>query len=138
MRLQTPLAALPIDIAVFKAYNDTLGHPEGDKCLVAVADVIRQVTSRAGDFAARYGGEEFIILIPGLDRASALAYAEMLRQACEARAVPHPSSPVAAVVTISVGAAASIPSEQTAPAARIAEADAALYRAKHEGRNRVC
>ncbi len=137
LRLQTPLAVVIADIDAFKAYNDTLGHPQGDKCLVAVADVIRQATSRAGDFAARYGGEEFIILVPGLDHASAMAFAEKIRQACEARAIVHPASPVAPVVTISLGVAARVPSDEDSVAALIADADAALYRAKNEGRNRV-
>ncbi len=136
-RMQTPLAVVLADIDAFKAYNDALGHPEGDKCLVAVAEVIRQGASRAGDFAARYGGEEFIILVPGLDHAAVTAYAEMLRQACETRAIPHPASPVAPVVTISLGVAVCVPSAQTSIAALIAAADAALYRAKNEGRNRV-
>ncbi len=136
-RLQTPLAVVIADIDAFKAYNDTLGHPEGDKCLIAVAEVIRQAASRAGDFAARYGGEEFIVLIPGLDRDAAMAYAEMLRQACEAQAIPHPASPAGPVVTISLGVAACVPSDQNSVAALVAEADAALYRAKNEGRNRV-
>ncbi|MEP7154465.1 MAG: two-component regulator propeller domain-containing protein [Betaproteobacteria bacterium] len=136
-RLQTPLAVVIADIDAFKAYNDTLGHPEGDKCLVAVADVIRQAASRAGDFAARYGGEEFIVIIPGLDYDAAVAYAEMLRQSCEARAIPHPASPVGPVVTISLGVAVHVPSEKYTVAALVAEADAALYRAKNEGRNRV-
>ncbi len=136
-RLQTPLAAVIADIDAFKAYNDTLGHLEGDKCLIAVADVIREAAGRAGDFAARYGGEEFVILIPGLDHASAMAYAEILRQACEARAIPHPASPVGPVVTISLGVAVCIPSEQGSAKALIEEADTALYWAKNEGRNRV-
>jgi diguanylate cyclase (GGDEF)-like protein len=136
-RLRTPLAVVIADIDEFKAYNDSLGHPQGDKCLVAVAEVIRDAANRAGDFAARYGGEEFMVLIPGLDHAAATAYAEMLRQACEARAIPHPASPVASVVTISLGVAAHIPSDQVSVEALIAEADAALYRAKKEGRNRV-
>ncbi|MEO8103779.1 MAG: two-component regulator propeller domain-containing protein, partial [Betaproteobacteria bacterium] len=136
-RLHASLAIVIADIDAFKAYNDTLGHPEGDKCLVAVAEVIRHAAGRAGDFAARYGGEEFIILIPGLDHAGAMAYAEMLRQACEAQAIPHPASSVAPVVTISLGVAARVPFGQEPVSALIAEADAALYRAKNEGRNRV-
>jgi diguanylate cyclase (GGDEF)-like protein len=136
-RLRTPLAIVIVDIDAFKAYNDTLGHPEGDKCLVAVADVIRQAAGRAGDFAARYGGEEFMILIPGLGYEAALAYAEALRQACEARAIPHPASSVGPVVTISLGVAARVPSNDFSVAKLIAEADAALYRAKGAGRNRV-
>ncbi len=136
-RAQTPLAVVLIDIDSFKAYNDSLGHPEGDKCLAAVADVIRQAAGRAGDFAARYGGEEFMVLIPGMDQAGAKAYAEKLRQACEARAIPHPASPVGPVVTISIGVAACVPTPELTAAALVAEADAALYRAKRQGRNRV-
>jgi diguanylate cyclase (GGDEF)-like protein len=136
-RSKMPLAVVIADVDAFKAYNDTLGHPEGDKCLVMVASVIRDATNRAGDLAARYGGEEFIIIVPGLARDAALEYAEMLRSAVEARAIPHPSSPVSSVITMSIGVAACVPSEESSAAALIAEADAALYRAKNEGRNRV-
>jgi diguanylate cyclase (GGDEF)-like protein len=136
-RFQTPLAVVIADIDCFKAYNDALGHPEGDKCLSAVADVFRQSVSRAGDLAARYGGEEFMVLIPAADREAALAFAERLRHACEARAIPHPASDVAPVVTITLGVAACTPSPEDGPASLVAEADAALYRAKQEGRNRV-
>ncbi len=136
-RAQTPLAIVLVDIDAFKAYNDNLGHPEGDQCLAAVAEVIRQAAGRAGDLAARYGGEEFMVLIPGMDHAAAMAYAGRLRQACETRAIPHPASPVGPVVTISLGVAARVPSKELTVAALVAEADAALYRAKKEGRNRV-
>ncbi len=136
-RLRTPLAMVIADIDAFKAYNDSLGHPEGDRCLAAVAEVIRLASSRAGDFAARYGGEEFVILIPGADLAAASAFAEALRTACEARAIPHPASSVAPVVTLSLGVASRVPSSATPASALVAEADAALYRAKQAGRNRV-
>ncbi|APV48300.1 hypothetical protein BWI17_00550 [Betaproteobacteria bacterium GR16-43] len=137
LRQQTPLAVVIADIDAFKAYNDALGHPEGDKSLVAVADVIRKATSRAGDFAARYGGEEFVILIPGADHAAALIFAESLRAAIEARAIPHPASSVAPTVTVSLGVAAHVPTAGGSPAGLVSEADAALYRAKQDGRNRV-
>jgi len=136
-RLQTPLAVIIADIDAFKAYNDALGHPEGDNALVQVADVIRDATSRAGDFAARYGGEEFMMLIPGADPSAARAFAESLRQACEDRAIPHPASPVATVVTISLGVASRVPVAGSSASGLVAEADAALYRAKQEGRNRA-
>jgi diguanylate cyclase (GGDEF)-like protein len=99
--------------------------------------VIRDATHRAGDLAARYGGEEFIIVIPRLAHEAALEYAQMLCRAVEARAIAHPSSPVAAVVTVSLGVASCTPSEQSSAADLIAQADAALYRAKNEGRNRA-
>jgi diguanylate cyclase (GGDEF)-like protein len=134
-RAQAPLAAVICDIDAFKAYNDSLGHPEGDRCLAAVAEVIRRCTNRAGDFAARYGGEEFVILIPGADRAEALAFADALRREVEARAIPHPASAVAPVVTVSLGVAARVPAGDASAEGLVAEADAALYRAKQEGRN---
>ncbi len=138
LRLQTPLAVVMIDIDSFKAYNDALGHLAGDQCLVAVADVIRDAANRAGDFAARYGGEEFMIVIPGSDHASATGHAENIRLACENCAIAHPNSPAGPVVTISLGVAAGVPSETQSLATLISQADAALYRAKSEGRNRVC
>jgi diguanylate cyclase (GGDEF)-like protein len=137
LRLQAPLAIVVADIDAFKAYNDALGHPEGDKSLIAVAEVIRKATSRAGDFAARYGGEEFVILIPGADHAQATNFAEGLRAAIETRAIPHPASSVAPVVTFSVGVAAHVPTGGGTASGLFAEADAALYRAKQDGRNRV-
>ena len=137
LRLQQPLAVVLADIDAFKAYNDTLGHPEGDRCLAGVADLIRRTTHRAGDFAARYGGEEFLVLLPGADAAAAAVFAEHLRAACEAEAIPHPASPLAPVVTLSVGVASRVPTAEATPMSLVAEADAALYRAKQEGRNRV-
>jgi len=136
-RFQTPLAVVMADIDGFKAYNDAIGHPEGDKCLAEVGAIIRRTVSRAGDLAARYGGEEFVVLIPAADHPMATAFAERLRLACEARALPHPASSVGPVVTMSFGVASCIPSPEVPPAQLIADADAALYRAKEEGRNRV-
>ena len=136
-RSRSSLAIVIADIDGFKRYNDVLGHPEGDRCLAAVAGVFAQAVGRAGDLAARYGGEEFVVLLPLSDRSAALAVAEGLRAACEALAIPHPASEVGPVVTISLGLAACVPSDDQGPDQLMAEADAALYRAKDEGRNRV-
>lgn len=136
-RFGTWLAVVVADVDLFKPYNDTLGHPEGDRCLKAVAEVFRRSGRRAGDVVARYGGEEFALLIPGADRQTAKAFAESLRTACEAQAIPHPASTVAPVVTISLGVATRIPTEESSRMQLMADADAALYRAKREGRNRV-
>jgi diguanylate cyclase (GGDEF)-like protein len=137
-RHQTDLAVVMADIDNFKLYNDTLGHQEGDRCLVAVAGVFLRASGRAGDLAARYGGEELVFLMPGADLTTAMAMAERLRVACEALAMPHPTSPVSPVVTISLGVASCIPSAQSSAELLVAKADAALYRAKKAGRNRVC
>ena len=137
-RAGTPLALIIADIDYFKRYNDALGHPEGDRCLAAVAGVLISHARRAADLAARYGGEEFVMLIPGVDRAAALLVAESLRAACEALAIAHPDSPVAPMVTLSLGVAVCVPSNEAAMPSLLRNADTALYRAKHEGRNRVC
>jgi diguanylate cyclase (GGDEF)-like protein len=136
-RAHTPLALVVADIDFFKRYNDQLGHPAGDRCLVAVAGVFLHVVGRAGDLAARYGGEEFIVLIPGADQAAALVVAERLRAVCEALALPHPASSVGPSITLSLGVAACVPSDERSIESLIAEADAALYRAKNQGRNQV-
>jgi len=136
-RFGSPVALIMADVDLFKPYNDTLGHPEGDRCLAAVCAVFQQAGKRAGDLVARYGGEEFVVLIPSADLAAALMFAERLREECAARAIPHPASSVAPVVTISLGVAARIPSAESSSQALVMEADAALYRAKRDGRNRV-
>jgi len=137
-RSQNNLALVMADIDNFKLYNDALGHPQGDHCLAAVAAVFLHSAGRAGDLAARYGGEEMVFLMPGANHAEAMAMAEGLRAACEALALPHPTSPVSAVVTISLGVASCIPSATTSAQGLLGQADAALYRAKNSGRNRVC
>ena len=136
-RFGTSLAVVVADVDLFKPYNDTLGHPEGDRCLAAVAEVFLTAARQPGELVARYGGEEFVMLIPGADHTGALVAAEVLRSAVEARAIPHPASTVAPVVTISLGVAAHVPPEGASSVSLVMEADAALYRAKREGRNRV-
>jgi diguanylate cyclase (GGDEF)-like protein len=133
----TALALIMVDIDHFKALNDSLGHPEGDHYLEVVGRLIAELQQRPGDCAGRYGGEEFLLILPETNLEGALHLAERLRAACEARALPHPASPVSAVMTISLGVAAAIPDESGSPAHLLAEADAALYRAKLAGRNRV-
>lgn len=136
-RAQTALAIVMADIDFFKLYNDTRGHLEGDRCLTAIAQIFLQSVGRVGDLAARYGGEEFVVLIPGADLAAATHFAQSLRGACEARAIAHPASPVSPVVTISVGVASCTPSDDVLASSLLEQADAALYRAKLAGRNRV-
>lgn len=136
-RFKTSIALVMVDVDSFKAYNDALGHPEGDRCLKAIAGVVLNSVSRAGDLAARYGGEEFVILIPGADHPTTLAFAEILRHACEALAIQHPASPTGPFVTISLGVATCHPSKDITTGSLVADADAALYRAKQAGRNRV-
>lgn len=133
----TALAVVMMDIDHFKAYNDLYGHPQGDECLKAMAEVLQQGLSRPYDLVARYGGEEFVCLLPECDLAGANAKAQALLEAVRARALAHAGSPVAPVVTLSAGVASQVPDVDTHPAALLALADERLYRAKRGGRNRI-
>ncbi|AVZ79238.1 MAG TPA: diguanylate cyclase [Pseudothauera hydrothermalis] len=134
-----PLALLLIDVDFFKPFNDNYGHQAGDECLKAVARALSQTLHRPSDLAARYGGEEFAVILPGTDEAGALAVAEALRAAVQQMGITHRYSEVAPVVTISVGLACATPrpGDETGFIGLLKDADAALYRAKSEGRNRV-
>ncbi len=134
-RQQQPLALLMIDIDHFKPYNDALGHPAGDACLRAVADVLSECIRRPGELLARYGGEEFALLLIH----TPLEGAEVVAQRCLERirqaALPHAYSPTAAQVTLSIGVASLVPSAHEPASRLVAEADARLYQAKAQGRN---
>jgi diguanylate cyclase (GGDEF)-like protein len=133
-----PLAVLMIDIDQFKAFNDHYGHGVGDECLRRVAQSIEAVLQRPGDFVASYGGEEFCVILPNCDSAGALQVAENLRSAVAALDIPHAYSNVARQVTVSIGISArQVTGQEICPPVIQQEADAALYRAKSEGRNRV-
>lgn len=137
IRYQRPLGLLFIDIDHFKLYNDSLGHQSGDDCLRRVSAALRGVLRRPADMIARYGGEEFVILLPETDQAGAVAVGENARRAVEGLHLPHPSSPTAMVVTISVGVTATVPQRGDLVEEMIRRADEALYAAKSAGRNRV-
>lgn len=138
IRQKTPLSLLIFDIDFFKNYNDRLGHLAGDDCLKAVARTAAELCHRAGEVVSRYGGEEFAILMPSVERDEAVTVAENLRSKIERSAIPHPASPAASVVTVSVGVASTRPVAGAGSVEDLlAAADRALYRAKESGRNRV-
>jgi diguanylate cyclase (GGDEF)-like protein len=129
------ISMILIDVDYFKRYNDTYGHVAGDACLQSVAKAAERCARRPTDLFARYGGEEFVALLPGTDESAALRIAEAMCEAVRALQIPHRASSLG-IVSISVGvASATVPPfrEQTLAT----EADAALYRAKQAGRNRV-
>jgi diguanylate cyclase (GGDEF)-like protein len=136
-RLGTPLSLLMLDIDFFKAFNDLHGHLGGDECLRAVARAISAQALRPGDLVARYGGEEFAVILPGVLSEGAVAVAEKMRAAVSSLEIHDPGSAVAGHVTISAGVASCTPRRDGTPTELIAAADAALYDAKHAGRNRV-
>lgn len=136
-RAGKPLALLIADVDYFKRYNDGYGHQAGDDCLRRVAQVLQGQSKRAADLVARYGGEEFAIIASGTHREGALQLGEALCRAVAELALPHADSSHGRV-TISIGAAVLMPGDEMTPSALVQLADAALYRAKREGRNRVC
>ena len=135
-RLNTPLAVLVLDLDHFKRVNDTHGHPVGDAVLTAFAHTLTGSIRRA-DLAARYGGEEFMVVMSNTAAPDARRVAEKIRAAVEAMVVPINNGRQSVTVTVSIGGAA-YPDDTTTAQELLATADAALYDAKHGGRNRVC
>ena len=133
-----PLALVMADIDAFKAYNDHCGHAAGDDCLRQFALAMKSVFARELDVVARYGGEEFAILLPGTGVEGAFNLTERLLQRLQREALPHPASPVAAVVTASFGITAFGARDPDDEIHLLRRADRALYEAKQTGRNRVC
>lgn len=132
------VALLMCDIDFFKAYNDLLGHVEGDSCIRAVAQGIKEMVRRPGDLVARYGGEEFAVILPALEASEAQKIAEMICEKIAAKQLPHPGSRVSPHVTISIGVSALVPHQDDCQKMLINQADEALYQAKNQGRNQVC
>ena len=126
------LALLMIDVDRFKGINDRFGHPAGDRCLAAIAECIAR-RIRSSDILFRYGGEEFCVLLPRTGEGGARRLAERVRSAVDTLRIPAGEGAIRP--TISLGVAAALPGDGAA--GLLAKADAALYRAKRSGRNRV-
>jgi diguanylate cyclase (GGDEF)-like protein len=134
-RFQTPLGLVMADLDDFKQVNDRHGHPQGDEVLASVAAVMRDF-SRDIDAPARYGGEELAVVLPQTDAEGAALLAERIREAVERLRVPRVSGRGSLRVTASFGVA-SMPESASDRDELVAAADAALYRAKRGGKNRV-
>jgi diguanylate cyclase (GGDEF)-like protein len=134
-RFATPLSLVMLDIDKFKAVNDNYGHQQGDRVLVEVARVLRRL-SRDVDLPARYGGEEMAVVLPQTDLKGAEQQAERMRSAIEGMQIQRLDGGGLLPITASFGVAA-FPTQAAEKTALIAAADAALYRAKRGGRNRV-
>ena len=130
------LSLLMIDVDHFKLYNDTYGHPEGDACLTRLGEALSAVAADTMGFACRYGGEEFSLLLPNTDTARALEIGEIVRAAVRSLALPHATSSHQ-IITVSIGVASTKPNAIQRPIDLIEAADAALYAAKHRGRNTI-
>ena len=138
MRNKTPLAVLMMDLDLFKAYNDTYGHLQGDDVLKLVAKTLYNTLQRPGDLIARWGGEEFVALLPQTALEGACQVAERLRLAVIELQIPHEASAYGKFLTISVGVAASQEKEGRASYDMLLQrADEAVYTAKRNGRNTI-
>ncbi|WP_169514612.1 GGDEF domain-containing protein [Actinokineospora enzanensis] len=138
-RLGTTLSVAVLDLDYFKQVNDTWGHPAGDAVLRAVGKVLRE-TTRQGDVVGRFGGEEFVLLLPDTDAAGAVQVAERIRQGVAAMTVAATDKRGQPVVisgrTTSIGVAAA-PGALADLELLLRHADAAVYEAKHAGRDQV-
>ena len=133
-REHRPLAVILLDIDRFKHYNDTFGHEAGDVVLSSLGALLRNA-SRAGDVACRYGGEEFVLILPAASLIDAQRRAEEIRESIRSLRVTHAGRPLEGV-RCSMGVAA-FPEHGGVGGALLRAADAALYRAKREGRDQV-
>ena len=132
-----PLALVLMDVDHFKAYNDLYGHQAGDDCLKQVAAALRSCCRRPSDLAARYGGEEFALILPDTEPLGALHVAETLRNTVLRCELPHAACSTGPLVSVSVGVSVAKPDSPASVEPLLAAADAALYLAKHRGRNQV-
>ncbi|MDD2715923.1 MAG: diguanylate cyclase [Candidatus Wallbacteria bacterium] len=135
-RYKHQLSFLLMDIDFFKKFNDTYGHQTGDLVLKAVAEAVNITVRQNVDITARYGGEEFAVIAPECNSTDAVNLAERIRKRIEE--TPLKTSRYGELkITLSIGVA-TYPVNSLSKSDLIAAADEALYKAKHEGRNRVC
>ena len=132
-----PFSLVLADIDFFKKYNDNYGHQQGDDCLILVGKALKEIILRPSDMAARYGGEEFALLLPGIDIEGAETVGERARLAILDLQIKHEYSDIADYITMSLGGAMMIPTQDNSPADLIALADQTLYKAKENGRNNL-
>ncbi len=135
IRNKNMVAVLVMDIDNFKKYNDTFGHPEGDKCLQQVAAAIQHSARRNTDVVARIGGEEFLVFIHGTSGMEPVKLAEKIRSNIEKLGIPQSPALSNPYVTVSIGVAAVVPTKEGEFETLYNEADKALYYAKKNGRN---
>lgn len=135
-RLQIPFSICMFDIDHFKAYNDTFGHPAGDKVIAAIAKTLTFRLRRTTDFVARYGGEEFVAIILGGGAQPTFNHIKKVRQEIEKLHIPH-AEEAGKWVTVSVGGVTVIPKRDDDYSAFLRIADSMLYDAKRFGRNQV-
>ena len=136
IRHREPLSLLLADIDFFKQLNDRYGHPAGDRCLVALASALQSAMPEGRALLARYGGEEFAAILPAAGTEAAFHVARAMQAAVRALGIENETA-TGRHVTISIGVAIFDAPETRAPHEIVDAADAALYRAKYDGRDRI-
>ena len=136
VRSHEPLSLVMVDVDYFKVYNDSYGHVAGDHCLQQVVQALVSCVSRSGDMVARYGGEEFVALLPNTPEQGGIDVAERMCKKVEELRIVHRGSELDHV-SISAGVATMFANNDDPAPSLIAASDAALYRAKENGRNRA-
>ncbi|MBN2025875.1 MAG: diguanylate cyclase [Actinobacteria bacterium] len=136
VRYNRPLSFFMLDIDWFKIYNDQHGHPRGDEILRILSGLLQQNT-RDVDTVFRYGGEEFSVIIPEVSKDEAYAMAERIRRVIQEYVFPYEEDQPGGNLTVSIGVA-NLPDDADEGDELVENADRALYRAKHSGRNRAC
>ena len=131
------LSLIMLDIDFFKAYNDSYGHVEGDKCIQRIAKVMTDCANRPADLVSRYGGEEFVCILPETDSNGAVVIAEKIRKGISALKIPHIGSINADHVTASLGVVTTHCDASKSVSEIVVKADNLLYGAKNSGRNNV-
>jgi len=134
-REQKPLSLILFDVDYFKNYNTCYGHPQGDRCLIKIAQTAKKAVGRSSDLVARIGGEEFAVILPNTDLEGAKIAAENIRLAIESLEIAHQGSQMNDKVTISLGIMGLTPTTGQSPKILINQADQALFQAKKQGRN---
>ncbi|MGG1675990.1 diguanylate cyclase domain-containing protein [Neobacillus sp. NRS-1170] len=134
----SPISLLMFDIDYFKKYNDTYGHLSGDFCLQAIAQAIQDLFPSDSSYTfCRYGGEEFVLILPAAVETEGRRIAQHIQDTVQSLKIPHTSSEIANIVTLSIGIATMIPDPSSKPHLLIQKADTALYLSKTKGRNTV-
>ncbi len=136
VRTASPLSLLMVDCDFFKSFNDTYGHPAGDRVLRSIATALKSCVERPGSLVARYGGEEFAVLLSATEAAGALSTATALRDAVDALDLAHAITPTGRL-TVSIGLACIVPTASQDSSMLVEAADTALYTAKRDGRDRI-
>lgn len=136
-REKRPISIIMCDIDDFKPYNDAYGHQAGDECLQQVSQAMSAAAMRPGDLVTRYGGEEFTLILPNTKIDGANDVAQEIKRKLQAQQIPHCQSSVDDCVTLSMGIASIVPTNEYPPNKLIEFADQALYHAKTSGKNRI-